>query len=83
MIALELGKVGTSNLNAARDAVTDIVAACVPCAINGLALEMVVMERLAQSRPVKDLDDAVLIAVAGMAIARLVEHERGERSTAV
>ncbi len=77
-----LSKAGTANLNATRESVTRMVAECAASQLTGVALELTVMDRLSALSPLNTLDDAVLITIAGMAIARLVEHERGERSTA-
>ncbi len=77
-----LSKAGTANLNATRELVTRMVAECVASQLTGVALELTVMDHLSALSPLNTLDDTVLITIAGMAIARLVEHERGERSTA-
>ncbi len=82
MIALDLGKTGTANLNATRESVACMVTECAASQLTGVALELAVMDRLAALSTLRTLDDAVLITIAGMAIARLVEYERGERSTA-
>ncbi len=79
---IALNENAAANLQAARNAVDEIVAQCVACRLVGFDWELLIMYRLATHYPLREMDDAVLIAIAGMALARLAEHERGERSTA-
>ncbi len=48
--------------------------------LHGEALEHFMLEMMMAKRgPVRDAEEAAAVAIAAMALARLVEHERGER----
>ncbi len=50
-----------------------------PAGIHGLSLELLMMDVLMASRgPVRDTTEAAAVTLAAMALARLVEHDRGE-----
>ncbi len=63
----------------ARTAIARIVRDT-PAGIHGESLEVLMLEVLMASRgPVRDTAEAAAVTLAAMALARLVEHERGER----
>ena len=63
----------------ARTAIARIVRDT-PAGIHGETLELLMMDVLMASRgPVRDTAEAAAVTLAAIALARLVEHERGER----
>ena len=68
-----------ANMDATRQGVREMVVNLAPLDLHGEALECLIMERLTQNCHMRDVTDAAIVSIAAMAIARLVEHERGER----